>query len=241
MPFSLPRLMAGFAALPAALSLALSPAPASAYEQGELLAGLYTAPGQFFTVKSPLGPSPILIDGFEATTGAVTFLNENGQFYGVVCTPNLDVLAGADNDFETDAAILRNWLRDVMVPNFFERMLPGTSILREEPVEFEGVPAWVAVIHMPKGSATFRHDPENGPLREDSWRGVVALSRGGQTYLLMTEVAHAFPDDAGQFDVTAPGWNDFLPQLNAFYQGMTFQDLRHPDEEPRADDKHAGT
>jgi len=241
MPFSFNRLMAGFAALTAAVSFALSPASASAYEQGELLAGLYTAPGEFFTVKSPLGPSPILIDGFEATTGAVTFLGEDGQFYGVVCTPNLDVLAGADNDFETDAAILRNWLRNVMVANFFERMLPGTSILREEPVEFGGEAAWVAVIHMPRGSATFRHDPEAGTIREDSWRGVVALIRGGQTYLLMKEVAHAFAGADETFDYSSSGWNDFLPQLAEFYQGMTFQDASVRKGRPQPADRHAET
>lgn len=232
--------MACFAAQAAALSIVLFPAPTNAYEQGELLAGLYTAPGEFFTVKSPLGPSPILIDGFEATTGAVTFLSEEGHFYGVVCTPNLDVLAGADNDFETDAAILRNWLRDVMVPNFFERMLPGTSILREEPVLFEGQPAWVAVIHMPRGSATLRNDPEVGPIREDSWRGAVALIRGGQTYLLMTEVAHSFGDAVAAFDHSTPGWNDFLPQLAEFYRGMTFQDVSGTDDQPTLADQRAG-
>ncbi len=241
MPFSLTRLMACLAAPAAACCLALAPAPASPYEQGQLLAGLYTAPGEFFTVKSPLGMSPILIDGFEATTGAVTFLSEEGEFYGVVCTPNLDVLAGADNHFETDAAILRNWLRDVMVPNFFERMLPGTSILREEPVLFEGGAAWVAVIHMPKGSATFRNDPEVGPIREDSWRGVVALIRGGQTYLLMTEVAHAFEGVDTAFDPSSPGWNDFLPQLAEFYRGMTFRELPGPDDKPQLAGQHAGT
>lgn len=233
MPFSLTRLMACFAAPAAAWSLALAPAPAGAYEQGALLAGLYTAPGEFFTVKSPLGPSPILIDGFEATTGAVTFLSEEGRFYGVVCTPNLDILAGADNDFETDAVILRSWLRDVMVPNFFERMLPGTSILREEPALFEGEAAWVAVIHMPRGSATFRDDPEVGPVRADSWRGVVAIIRGGQTYLLMTEVAYAFEGTEAAFDHSSAGWNEFLPQLTDFYRGMTFQDVPRPDEQPQ--------
>ena len=118
----------------AALACALAAGPLLAIEQGAFEAGLYTAPGQLFTVKSPLGPSPILVDSFDESTGAVTFLDDKGELYGLICTPNYDVLAGADNDFETDAAILRNWFRDATFPLFFARQLPGASVITRKPV-----------------------------------------------------------------------------------------------------------
>ena len=217
--------------------------PAGALEKGQFEAGMYTAPNQLFTVKSPLGPSPHLIDTFDQTTGAVTFLDESGRLFGVVCTPNLDILAGADNDFETDAAILRNWLREATLPMFFQRMVPGSSILREEAAEFEGRLAWIAVLHMPQASAMIRNDPETGyPTRQDSWRGVVVFSRGGQTYLLMTEAAVDVSGMPRQFDASAPGWNDFVATLTEFYHGMTF-DIAAPEPplNTTLDEQHAGT
>jgi hypothetical protein len=202
-------------AVVAAFAAALLMTPcAFALERGQFEAGVYTAPGQLFTVKSPLGPSPHVIDSFDRSAGAVTFLDETGALYGVICTPSFDVLAGADNDMETDLAILRNWFRDATFPLFFARQLPGSAVLQQGPVTFEGGPAWAAVIHLPNGSAMFRNDPETGlPVRLDSYRGLVVFSRGGNTYLLMTE--------------TPPGseWSSFLPQLVGFYRGIDFYDL----------------
>lgn len=211
MPFPLTRLMAGCAALSAMAGLALAPASAHAFEQGEFLAGLYTAPNQLFTVKSPLGPESYLVDGFERSAGAVTFLDDSGELFGVICTPSYDVLAGANNDFETDAAILRNWFHAATFPNFFERQIPGAWIVREEPGLFEGKPAWIAVIYLPHGSSKIKNDPETGqPTRGDSWRGLVVFSRGEHTYLIMTETR---PEPEG---------HPYLAKLSEFYRGFTF-------------------
>jgi len=195
----------------AAAALALVAVPAAALERGEFQAGLYTAPGQLFTVRSPLGPNPIVIDSFDRSAGAVTFVDKQGGLYGIICTPNFDILAGADNDPETDHAILRNWFRDATFPLFFARQLPGSQVIHEEPGSFEGRPAWIAVVHLPRGSARFRSDPKTGlPTREDSFRGLVVFSRGNHTYMIMTE--------------TAPeaDWDAFLPLLTDFYHGMAF-------------------
>ena len=209
MSVSLTRLLARSAALTAALVLA--PAPAGAFEQGEYNAGLYTAPGQLFTVKSPLGPTSYLVDAFEQSAGAVTFLDDDGQLFGVICTRSYDVLAGADNDFETDAAILRNWFHAATFPHFFERRMPGAWIASEGPGEFAGAPAWIATLYLPQGSALTRTDPKIGEkTRGDSWRGLVVFSRGEHTYLIMTETP------------PAPGRNSFLAQLSEFYRGITF-------------------
>lgn len=198
-----------------ALSLAFGSLAALALESGEFQGGIYIAPGQIFTVKSPLGPNPWVIDSFDRSAGAVTFVDEAGGLYGVICTPNFDVLAGAPNDAETDLAILRNWLHDATFPLFFERQLPGAVIEQEGAATFEGRPAWIGVMHLPHGSSRFRNDPETGlPVREDSYRGLVVFTRDEHTYLIMTEVA--------------PGmeWNSFLPKLSEFYRGITF---RSPD------------
>ena len=213
MPCSIARLTVWLTALGAALALAAP--PAAALESGEFQAGLYTAPGQLFTVKSPLGPNALVVDSFDRSAGAVTFLDESGGLYGVICTPNFDVLSGAHNDFETDVAILRNWLHDATFPLFFARQLPGASILQEEPGAFEGGPAWIAVMRLPHGSSLIRNDPETGyPTRQDSIRGIVVFSRGEHTYLIMMETPQQKP------------WNSFVSKLSEFYRGISF---RSPD------------
>lgn len=209
------------------VSLALLATPVlAAPSHGEFSGGLYIAPGQLFTVKSPLGPRPTLADSFVRTTGAVSFMDDYGQLFGIVCTPDLDVLAGAAIDVEVATAILRNWFREAAFPMFFAAALPGASILRDEPGEFEGQPAWIAVLHLPRGSTTGRRDPATGQaIRDDAWRGVVVFSRGGQTYLLMTQLIGDSPGQGDQqFDASAAGWRDFLPRLAQFYHGMTFNE-----------------
>jgi hypothetical protein len=211
MNYPLARIVSRLAGIAVALTFAA--APASAIEKGEFQAGLYTAPGQLFTVRSPLGPNPYVIDSFDRSAGAVTFVNETGGLYGVICTPNFDVLAGAKNDAETDLAILRNWLHDATFPLFFERQLPGAAIEQEGAATFEGRPAWVGVMRLPHGSSMFRNDPETGlPVRLDSYRGLVVFSRDDHTYLIMTEVENDLE------------WNSFLPKLSEFYRGITFRD-----------------
>jgi hypothetical protein len=205
----------GFLLAAASLVLQFAATPTFASDQGHFSDGLYVAPGALFTARSPLGPGTQLFDSFDRSTGAVTFLGDDGDLYGIVCTPNLDVLAGADNDYETDAAILRNWLHDATFPLFFAQQLPGSEIVREEPGRLEGRAAWFAVIRLPQGSARFTKDPETGlPVREDSYRGLVVFSRGDHTFLIMKEVTR---------EVELPA---VLPELGGFYAGMTFAAAR---------------
>jgi hypothetical protein len=205
----------GFALAAASLVLQLAATATFASDQGYFSEGLYVAPGALFTAKSPLGPDAQLFDSFDHSTGAVTFLGDEGDLYGIVCTPNLDVLAGADNDYETDAAILRNWLHDATFPLFFAEQLPGSEIVSEEPGRLEGRAAWFAVIRLPQGSARFTKDPETGlPVREDSYRGLVVFSRGDHTFLIMKEVTR---------EAELP---TVLPELGGFYAGMTFAAAR---------------
>lgn len=226
----------GWTGVAAVLLLKLSVTPVNAaLVHGDFNEGLYIAPGQLFTVKSPLGPSSMLIDSFERKIGAVTFVGDFGQLFGVICTPDLDVLAGAEIDAEVATAILRNWFREAVFPAFFAGTLPGSTILRDEPGEFEGQPVWIAVLHLPGGSALARPDPATGrTIRGDSWRGVVVFSRGGQTYLLMTEAIADLSNPGKQaFDASALDWNGFLPRLAEFYRGMTFQTVGPEIEDSR--------
>jgi hypothetical protein len=203
----------------AALAGLLVACAAAALDRGEFQDGLYTAPGELFTVQSPLGPSPIVIDSFDRAAGAVTFVDEAGALFGVICTPSYDVLASARNDAETDLAILRNWFRDATFPLFFASQMPGAAILFETPVDFEGQPAWFGVVHLPQGSARLTRDSATGlPTRADSYRGLVVFSRGDLTFLLMTE------------SETVTEWQALLPPLADFYRGMAFTapaSLRH--------------
>jgi hypothetical protein len=193
------------------LAALLAAAPAIAIDRGEFAAGRYTAPGELFTVHSPLGTNSVVIDSFDRATGAVTFVDEQGALFGIVCTPSYDVLAGADNDAETDQAILRNWFRDATFPLFFASQLPGSAILQEEPGSLGGQPAWFGLIHLPQGSARFTRDAATGlPVRADSYRGVVVFSRGDLTFLIMAEVEPGHDLDA------------FVPTLAAFYGGIEF-------------------
>lgn len=206
----------GLQAAAAGIYMLLAATPSIASRQGHLEGDLYVAPGALFTARSPLGPGVLMFDSFDRSTGAVTFLNEAGELFGVVCTPNMDVLAGANNDYETDAAILRNWLHDATFPLFFKHQLPGAEILAEEPGYLEGRPAWLAVMRLPEGSARMRQDPETGqPVREDSYRALVVFSRGEHTYLIMRELSPEL-----ELPVV-------LPALTGFYEGMTFAD-DHP-------------
>src|SRR5262245_44977915 len=169
------------------LAALLAAAPSIALDQGEFSNGLYIAPGELFTVQSPLGANPLVIDSFNRSTGAVTFVDDEGALFGIVCTPSYDVLAGADNDTETNYAILRNWLRDATFPNFFESQLPGAGILHGERVELEGQPAWFGVVRLPRGAARFPQGDATGVrIRADSYGGLVVFSRGDLTFLLIT-------------------------------------------------------
>jgi len=206
----------GLFAAATGMSMLLAATPTIASQQGHFQGGTYVAPGALFTAKSPLGADVLMFDSFDRSTGAVTFVNESGDLFGVVCTPNLDVLAGANNDYETDAAILRNWLHDATFPMFFKRQLPGAEILAEEPGHLEGAAAWFAVMRLPQGSARFRNDAETGlPIREDSYRALVVFTRGDHTYLIMKEISP---------ELELPA---VLPALAGFYEGMTFAD-DHP-------------
>ena len=209
----------------AALLLAFGAMPVqAALVRGNFSGGLYTAPGQLFTVRSPLGSSPRLVDGFDRSVGSVTFMDHEGELFGVVCTPDLDILAGADNDLETSQAILRNWFREAAFRSFFAGTVPDAEVLREEPGEFEGQPAWIAVLHLPGVAPSARYDEATGRMtRGDSWRGIVVISRGGHTYLLMTEALMMTGEGEAAFDASAPGWNGFVAKLAQFYGGMTFQ------------------
>ena len=124
------RWIAKLAGLPVAILLAFAAPSANAFEQGEFHAGLYTAPGQLFTVKSPLGPESYLVDGFDRSAGAVTFLDDSGKLFGVICTQSYDVLAGADNDFETDEDLLAALKQENMTLADLRRNLERTMIVQ---------------------------------------------------------------------------------------------------------------
>ncbi len=134
MVFPLRQRFAGMVGVAVALLLALLGMPVhAAIVRGEFTGGLYTAPGELFTIESPLGSRPRLVDGFQGTVGSVTFIDDTGQLFGVVCTPDLDMLAGVKIDTEISQAILRNWFRDSAFPTYFAGTMPGSTILRTSP------------------------------------------------------------------------------------------------------------
>lgn len=223
------KLIAGAASLSVALFFSLATAPADAARlAGKFKKGVYTAPNGLFTAKSPLGDRPFINDGFNAEMGlgSVSFTTDTGKLYGVVFAPNLDPLAATTADKDTATAILRNWFRDAIFPTVFAGPLPGSTILRDEAGEFEGQPAWLAVVYLPGGSALASYDPATGKsTRENSWRGMVIVRHGDHSYALMKELNDNFFFGASEdfkFDPAAPDWNAFVPRLAEFHRGMQF-------------------
>ena len=44
---------------------------------------------------------------------------------------------------------MRDWFRETGFPTFFKVSLPNAEILRDEPGEIAGKPAWIAVVYLP--------------------------------------------------------------------------------------------
>lgn len=205
----------------ALLATALITAPAQA---GRILGffsdGVYKSPEKVFNVRSPFPGEPAILDGIDPDNngaGAVSFIDEGGRLLGILYMKNQ---AGQDVGTED----LRNWFRERGFPSFFQVNRPDALILRDEPGEIAGKPAWIAVVHLPNGSPLGRivHGKDE-PVHSDSWRGMAIVAHDQRFYLLMTELrveALATPD--WKYDVDAADWNQFMPQLVDLYQRIDF-------------------
>ncbi|MGB5132659.1 MAG: hypothetical protein WBO00_08590 [Steroidobacteraceae bacterium] len=205
----------------ALLAAALCAAPAQA---GRILGffndGVYSDPQKIFTVQSPFPGKPAVLDGIEPDNngaGAVSFIDQTGELRGILTMRNL----GAQ-EVTTDE--LRDWFRETGFPKFFKVSLPNAEILRDEPGEIAGNPAWIAAAYLPGGSPLGKIVyGVDEPVHGDSWRGMAVVAHGQRFYLLMTELrveALATPD--WKYDAESADWNQFLPQLVDLYQRIEF-------------------
>ncbi len=212
------------------LSLVFS-APASAERlQGKFRKGVYTAPTGLFTVQSPLGARPVVDDGYGGIPGLgmVSFSNDRAEMYNVMYGPFADSPEVESGYPVTTGTDLETWFRDVMFPPAFEGLLPGSTILRSEAGEFEGQPAWIAIVHMPRGhvitSRTFAQAWLAEPGRRmDSWCGIVVIRHQDHGYILMKELNDQLAGiEKFKLDPEATDWNAFVPRLAEFYRGVQF-------------------
>ena len=207
----------------ALLATAFCAAPAQA---GRILGffsdGVYKNPQKIFTVRSPFPGEPAILDGINPDNngaGAVSFIDEAGRLLGILYMNNQ-----IRNAQEIKPEELRDWFRETGFPKFFKASLPNAEILRDEPGEITGNPAWIAVAHLPGGSPLGKivHGVDE-PIHSDSWRGMAIVAHDQRFYLLMTELrveALATPD--WKYDADSADWNQFLPQLADLYQRINF-------------------
>lgn len=205
----------------ALLAATLCTAPAQA---GRILGffadGVYKNPQKIFNVQSPFPGEPAILDGIDPDNngaGAVSFIDDFGRLLGILYMQNPARQA-------VEPEVMRDWFRETGFPKFFKVSLPNAKILRDEPGEIAGNPAWIAVAYLPGGSPLGKvvHGVDE-PIHSDSWRGMAVVAHDQRFYLLMTELrieALATPD--WKYDVEAADWNQFLPQLVDLYQRIDF-------------------
>ena len=189
---------------------------------GHFSNGVYRDPQKIFTVNSPFPGEPSILDGIDPDNngaGAVSFIDQSGELRGILYMNNQ-----TRNAKEMKLAELRDWFRETGFPKFFKVSLPKAEILRDEPGQIAGNPAWIAVAYLPGGSPLGRivHGVDE-PVHSDSWRGMAVVAHDQRIYLLMTELrveALATPD--WKYDADAADWNQFLPQLVDLYQRIDF-------------------
>ncbi|MBX3702328.1 MAG: hypothetical protein KF822_00970 [Steroidobacteraceae bacterium] len=188
--------------------------------------GVYTAPGKLFRVSSPFPDQPTVSDGREPknnNAGAVSFIDQAGRLNGILYMENKGYTLPAGVGAEA-AKPLGDWLRDTGFPGFFKVSLPGSKILRDEPGQIAGKPAWIAVAHLPKGSPLgYVERGSYDVQRNDSWRGIAVVAHGRHFYLLQTELrVEKLAAPGWNYDADSADWNTFLPELEALYHRIQF-------------------
>ncbi len=220
----LPMMMSNIRVFATALvAAALIAAPAQAGRiLGRFSDGVYSNPQKIFNVRSPFPGEPAILDGIDPDNngaGAVSFIDEGGRLLGILYMNNQ-----IRNAEEIKPEEMRDWFRETGFPKFFKVSLPNAEILRDEPGEIAGMPAWIAIARLPGGAPLGKvvHGFDE-PIHGDSWRGIAIVAHDQRLYLLMTELrveALATPD--WKYDVDAADWNQFLPQLVDLYQRIVF-------------------
>jgi hypothetical protein len=216
----------GIALLLAVLSAA--PAQAAGRILGTFKDGVYTNHEKLFTVQSPFPEEPTILDGRDPENdgaGAVSFIDDFGRLLGILYMKNRDPRNDASADAAVAQEMLRDWYRDKGFPSLFKVSLPKARILREEPGQILGKPAWIAVAYLPGGSPLgLRVHGEDELVHGDSWRGMAVVTQGERFYLLMTELrVEALATKDWTYDPQADDWNAFLPQLENLYSRITFR------------------
>jgi hypothetical protein len=187
--------------------------------------GMYQAPGKLFRMTAPFPDDPTISDGSEPANnhaGAVSFIDSAGRMLGVLYMENKG--SGKVDEGSKDTKHLADWFRDTGFPRFFQANVPDSKVLRDEAGEIGGVPAWIAVAHVPNGSplglsAKGSYDVK----RNDSWRGMAVVARGKHYYLLQTELRiEKLAGPNWSYDQDAANWNVFVPELEALYDRIEF-------------------
>ena len=172
--------------------LSVPPAQATGRILGIFKDGVYTNHEKLFTVQLPFPEEPTILDGRDPENdgaGAVSFIDDFGRPFGILYMKNRDPRNDASADAAAAQEMLRDWYRNKGFPSLFKVSLPKARIVREEPGQIFGKPAWIVVAHLPGGSPLGRQvHGEDELVHGDSWRVMAVVTQGERFYLLMTEL-----------------------------------------------------
>jgi hypothetical protein len=197
----------------------------SGHYYGKYDDGVYTAPGKLFRITSPFPDDPVVSDGREPennNAGAVSFIDSSGRMQGVLYMENKGKSASVEATEPTEK--LAAWFRDTGFPRFFQVSVPDAKVLREDAGQIGGMPAWIAVAHVPNGSPLGLQVKDSYEVkRNDSWRGMAVVAHGKHYYLLQTELRiEKLVGPEWSYDAKGADWNTFVPELEALYHRIEF-------------------
>lgn len=222
---SLKPLISGIFSLVVLAVLAGGPSAAEKHI-GKLKKGVYSPPAGAFTLRVPKGEGWRISDGFDASSraGAVSLSDEFNRLHGILYAPIPDSLRPFPEEETLRVDALRTWFHDFAIPHWFVRVIPETTVLREEATTFDGMPAWLAVLDLPGGAAVGKLDLDTGTVQPlDSKRGMAVFARGDHAYVIMCEI-ESMSRWAMERKPYDPGhWNAFLEELTEFYRTIRFR------------------
>jgi len=199
--------------------------PASAARLvGKVAKGVYTSPKANFSVDVPSGMGMKVNDALnpvEPPIGVVSFHDDFGSMHRIFYMQLLmqGQTIKLPDDPKEIAGMLEEWIRKVIIPDWFAKASPDTRVLRIAPTKFEDQNAVVALLDVPNGSALVDMVTHK---RLDSRQGAVAFFRNGYVYLITIETLGVLEGPTARAE---PGenWAKVQDAIVPFYKTISFK------------------